>query len=53
MNKELDRELALALVLGLGGAIEGTWMEHDAAQEIQEKQKMRQWRFEIVWEDSR
>ncbi|HEV8714017.1 MAG TPA: NERD domain-containing protein [Candidatus Binatia bacterium] len=32
MNKELDRELALVLVLGLGGTIKGTWMEHNAAQ---------------------
>jgi len=53
MNKELDRELASALVLALGGTIEGTWMEHNAAQEVQEKRRMQRWRFEIVWEDSR
>src|SRR5712691_5723672 len=53
MNKELDRELAAALVLALGGTIEGTWMEHNTVQDLYEQQRTRQWRFEIVWEDSR
>jgi hypothetical protein len=53
MNKELDRELAAALVLALGGTIEGTWMESNAAQDIQEQQRTRRWHFEIVWEESR
>ncbi len=53
MNKELDRELAAALVLALGGTIEGTWMEHNTVQDLYEQQRTRRWRFEIVWEDSR
>jgi hypothetical protein len=53
MNKELDRELAAALVLALGGTIEGTWMAHNAAQDLQEQRRTRRWRFEIAWEDSR
>jgi len=53
MNKELDRELASALVLALGGTIEGTWMEPNTMQDIHQQRHTRQWRFEIVWEDSR
>jgi hypothetical protein len=49
MNKELDRELASALVLALGGTIKGTWMEYNSVQDIQEQPRTRRWRFEIVW----
>ena len=53
MTKELDRALASALVLALGGTIEGTWMESNTMQDMHQQRRTRQWRFEIVWEDSR
>ncbi len=53
MNKEIDRELASALVLALGGTIEGTWMEPNTMQDMHQQRRTRQWRFEIEWEDSR
>jgi hypothetical protein len=53
MNKELDRELASALVLALDGAIEGTWIEPNAKQDMNQQRRTRPWRFEIVWDDSR
>src|SRR5712692_5426493 len=53
MKKELDRELAAALVLALGGKTDGTWMDYAAATEIHEQQCTRRLRFKIVWEDGR
>lgn len=51
MNKELDRELAAALVLGLGGKMDGTWMDYAAITETHEQQRIRRLRFKIVWEE--
>jgi hypothetical protein len=53
MNKGLDRELASALVLGLGGKMDGTWMDYAAIPEVHEQQRTRRLRFKIVWEEGR
>jgi hypothetical protein len=51
MKKGLDRELASALVLGLGGKMDGTWMDYAATTETHEQQCIRRLRFKIVWEE--
>ena len=49
MARELERRLAAALVMTLGGKAQGTWLEDKAPESKLEGQR-RRWQLRIVWE---